>query len=146
MREITGNIWDHLDEEYTRICITTNGDINSKGELVMGCGIAFQAKSRWPQLPKILGEESRENRLKVNLIYLPTHFLVTFPVKYHWNEKASLYLIKSSAQSLNKLCCIHPHLTFILPKPGCGNGGLVWEDVRKIIEPELNDNILVIDY
>lgn len=146
MREINGDLWDFLDKPNHRICITTNGDINSKGELVMGRGCAYQAKQKWPQLPKILAEQSREDRLKVNLVYLPSHFLVTFPVKYHWNENASLYLIKDSAISLNKLSQTLPHLTFILPKPGCGNGGLYWEDVRKVIEPILSDQIFIIDF
>lgn len=32
----------------------------------------------------------------------------------------------------------------ILPRPGCGNGRLRWEDVRKILEPILDDRFTVV--
>lgn len=34
----------------------------------------------------------------------------------------------------------------LIPKPGCGNGGLKWEDVKKQIEPLLDDRFIIIDY
>ena len=41
MKEIKGNLWDFHDQGYF-VCITTNGEINSKTppELIMGKGIA----------------------------------------------------------------------------------------------------------
>jgi len=145
MLEIIGNLWDYAYKENFRICITTNGFVKSNGECVMGRGCALEAKERYPQLPKLLGNSITAYGNKLNLIYLPDTFLVSFPVKHHWKEQADINLIKKSAESLNWLSTIHPHLTFILPKPGCGNGSLNWNNVKKVIEPILNDKIIIID-
>jgi hypothetical protein len=54
MTEIVGNLWDYIDDPDVIICITTNGDINSRGEAVMGRGCAFEAKKRFPGVEKEL--------------------------------------------------------------------------------------------
>ena len=52
MKEVKGDIWK---SDCDIIAITTNGVVKKNGELVMGRGIASQAKQRYPDIPKILG-------------------------------------------------------------------------------------------
>mgnify|MGYP001580901715 CR=1 FL=1 len=57
---------------------------------------------------------------------------------------ADLELIKESASQLAVVAGAYSNKTFVLPRPGCGNGGLKWEDVKPVIEPILPDNVHVI--
>src|SRR5258708_33340540 len=98
MKEIKGELWDYHEDFHSVICITTNGFVKKNGEAVMGKGCAAEAKTRYPELPKILGTHIRENG---NIpLYLPVHLILTFPVKHNWWEEADLELIKDSVRSL----------------------------------------------
>ena len=50
-----GDMWDRFGK-VDLFCITTNGTLNSKGNLIMGAGIAKEASRRMPELPKEAGE------------------------------------------------------------------------------------------
>ena len=142
MKEIVGELWDYLNKNFTRICITTNGDINSRGLAVMGRGCAFEAKKRFPWIARDLAQLIE---MKGNIFQHVYGNIYAFPVKHHWDEPADLDLIKESAKSLASRALEYPLTTFILPRPGCGNGRLTWEEVKPVIEPILvTDNIWVI--
>jgi hypothetical protein len=140
-------------------CITTNGFVKNNGNLVMGAGVAGQAQSRYPQLPKIWGESyslrkgyhrvgartqdeppkllvgphAQELRVQDDLTHDFT--FVSFPVKYNWYEKADLNIIKNSAYDLAQAIEDYGWEKVLLPRPGCGNGQLDWEEVMPIIAP-----------
>ena len=143
MQEIVGNFWDVRSEVKV---ITTNGDINRLGKAVMGRGIAKQAADRYPELPTILARFLRSHGN--HIIYLgrldDTNFL-SFPVKDHWNEKAKLSLIARSIQELLEAAEFMGAQGFLLPRPGCGNGGLLWSEVKPILEPRLDDRFTIIN-
>lgn len=134
MTYATGDLFAQYDLGQS-ICITTNGVINSRGRVVMGRGCALEAAERWPYLPKLVAEHVREHGNVPGLI-LPR--IYTFPVKRHWDEKATLALIRESATNLIGLF----HATgkterLYIPRPGCGNGRLAWRDVRPVLEEVL---------
>ncbi len=52
MKEYVGDIWQSGADV---ICVTTNGVLRKNGDLVMGAGIALEAKKRYPRLPAFLG-------------------------------------------------------------------------------------------
>lgn len=139
MIEIIGNAWSYYGQDKTIICITTNGFLKQNGEAVMGRGIAFQAAHYFPEMPELLGEHIRKHG------NVPTIFekykLITFPVKRFWFEKASLEIIKQSAELFLKM--LKEDWTYILTRPDCNNGKLDWKDVKPIIE-FLPDNVKVI--
>lgn len=135
MKEAFGNLWD-FDGWH---CVTTNGYISQyKHRAVMGRGCAKEAADRWPQLPFKLGRKIHANG---NHVYLFSELdLITFPVKHNWWERADLELIKQSAQELNNLSGVIGAAPVYLPRPGCGNGGLRWEEVKPVIEPILKSD------
>lgn len=146
MKEIHGELWDYFGKPDCIVCITTNGFVKKNGEAVMGAGNAKQAKERMPWLPGVFGTVLKELGNVVHLFGTPgeEEMIVVFPVKHNWWERADTELIKKSAERL-KLYATRwfKEYTFILPRPGCGNGGLRWEDVRPLLEG-LPDNVHVI--
>lgn len=152
---IKRNIKD-LDGQHC-YCITTNGSIKkvkNYNELVMGRGIALAAKQLHPELPKLLA--SYVSQIGNHVYYISELNLFSFPVKHHWSEKADIELIKRSCIELlwyikfglsNQLITMFSEKQIIiteenpvyLPKPGCNNGQLKWEDVEREIEPIIKD-------
>jgi len=145
MKEITGSIWK---EPATIICITTNEIINAKGALVMGRGIAFQCVGRNPGIQFLFGDLVKNN----GSIFQVTQYLdrpsgrllALFPVKQHWKQFAKLTIIEKSAIELGNFAYHQRDAIFLLPRPGHGNGGLDWDDVKPRIEQLLLDNVHII--
>jgi hypothetical protein len=147
MKEITGNLWDYYGKPKTYLCITTNGFVKKDGTAVCGRGCAKEANIKHPDFAENLGWLLITEGNKFQWV-LP--YLYAFPVKYNWWEKADLKLIRKSALELKdcitKICEIHGgaiDIKFILPRPGCGNGGRTWEEVKPLLE-DLPDNVFVI--
>lgn len=146
MIEATGNLWTYPAD--VRV-ITTNGFVKVNGEAVMGAGCAKEAAKRWPELPKLLAKHIKEAG---NTVYqFPASSgilnLVAFPVKHNWWEPADPALIEKSCQELVALAGMYDHSTiFVIPRPGCGNGRLRWEDVKPILERYLDDRFHVITF
>lgn len=144
MIEVRGNLWTY--PAVLRI-ITTNGTVKKNGECVMGRGCALEAKQKYPALPYELGKNLR---IVGNVPVRLRTDLWTFPVKHQWYQKADPELIECSAMVLaDKLDDIYPNdegHVFVMPRPGCGNGGLRWEDVKPVLEPILDDRFHVITF
>lgn len=146
MIEVTGNLWTY--EPADARCITTNGDVRKDGRAVMGRGCAYEAKERYPDIQMDLGRcLTRAGNHVHELIKIDNWVLLTFPVKHHWNDQADLDLICRSALELMRYLD-HDEIGLkhvLLPRPGCGNGRLRWEDVRTVLYPILDDRVYVID-
>jgi hypothetical protein len=142
--EVRGNIWVY---EADVKCITTNGYVRKDGAAVMGRGVALQCKTIFPGIEFNLGAMIAAGGNVVHRFGEPprtTHPLYSFPVKVNWNEKARLELIELSAIQLAAMP-FSPDSTVVLPRPGCGNGELKWEQVKPVIEGILDDRFHVID-
>ena len=142
MKEVFGNLW----EFDGIIAITTNGFVKRVGTCVMGRGCAKQATIRFPGLPHKLGTRIAADGNHV--FYFPEHRLITFPVKHTWWEVADLGLIERSARELLKLIEVKKIKEAVyLPRPGCGNGRLKWEGVKKLLSPILkSDQFHIVTY
>lgn len=115
----------------------------------MGRGCALQAKEANPGIEYKLGRLLAEHGNRVmRLAALPDgSHLGTFPVKHHWREKADLDLIERSARQLVALADRHRYRRLLIPRPGCGNGQLSYEDVRPILEEILTgDRFKIVTY
>jgi hypothetical protein len=139
MREICGNIWDY--RETAIVAITTNGQVSRSGRAVMGRGVAAQAAMRFPEIPEKLAQCIIEAGNHVH--YLGDN-IVSFPVEHSPYQLPDLRLIECSARELVAMADDRGWQSVIVPRPGCGGGGLSWKDVRPILENCFDDRFTVI--
>jgi len=140
MKLIKGNLWDF--HQYGPVCITTNGIIKKNGELVMGAGIALQAKQRFPEVPIMLGDAVRTYGNCV--LYMSVERMFSFPTKHDWCDPSDINLIAESALQLVGLTTQLGFTQVYLPKPGCANGQLSWSKVSTVIGAVLDDRFTVV--
>lgn len=133
--EVVGNIWGLHDYRHV-IVIPTNGTITLHKKAVMGRGLAADAVTKYPKIQKELGERLRDFGNHVH--YFPRWFLITFPVKHQWFEQADLSLIQQSTTELQQCVLLHKLKHVLVPRVGCGNGGLSWNDVKPILQATLD--------
>lgn len=141
---LSSNILNSFDA----ICFTSNGVVKTNGELVMGAGIAKAFRYRWPDLPKRFGavvrlDGNRVQYYEQQLTYEKDIFIVSFPTKNHWKDDSDIELIKKSANELIQLTDRMKWKSVGLTKPGCGLGGLSWNEVSKVVGPILDDRITI---
>jgi hypothetical protein len=131
--------------------ITTNSTLKKNGALVMGRGIARQARDRFPGLDTALGGEIARrcgNRGEYGLLVSPRWPAAkpgAFQVKTDYVQPASLSLIRLSAIALLAWCEEHPGAAVHLNFPGIGNGGLARAQVLPLLK-SLPDNVNVWEY
>lgn len=143
MIELKSNYWD-VAEKYDVLVCTTNSVLKSNGELVMGAGIAKDFKDRYPDLPRFFGGQMCKNTSKLingwpfygimsvfDIIDKQT--LIALQTKYHYKDKSPLDLIVRSCEMLKEYCDKYYINKVLMTRPGCGNGGLKWEDVKPAI-------------
>lgn len=145
MKEVTGNLWDYPADV---ICVTTNGFIKKDGTCVMGRGCAYEASQKDKTFPALLGHHIKMNGNVVGMIgVINGKPVLSFPVKHKWFEKADLALIEQSAKQLRQWADYQDlPTTIVIPRPGCGNGKLAWEDVKAVLAPILDDRFHIISF
>ena len=142
MNETRGNAWDLL-VDFDLLFITTNGFIKNNGDAVMGRGIALEAKKRYPNIARLLGKQISQEG---NHVHLLSSKLASFPVKHDWREKADIKLIERSARQAIQLANEHGLERILLPRPGCGNGGLNWRDVKLSLINILDERFYIVSF
>ena len=112
--------------------------VNCEG--YMGKGVAYQFKTRFPENNRLYVKECRQHNLtpgKVLVTQEEGRTIVNFPTKDKWREPSRLEYIQSGMDAMiQELSAFNIH-AIAIPPLGCGNGGLRWDDVRRIIETEL---------
>ena len=144
MKESNKDIWE---TELDAICVTTNGVVTKNG-LVMGKGFALQVSERFPGIAKFFGKQVQHQgnvpHLYRNYPLIKESYIISLPTKHHWRDPADIELIKSSIRLLVEIADRNLHLKRIgMTRPGCGYGGLDWNEVKAVIEPLLDDRFIV---
>lgn len=155
---VSKNIWDlYRDDPTCSIVIPTNLGYKRNGCNVMGRGLAKQAARRFTTLPLIYGTHCFQMAAEgiTRVVWLSNLRLWMFPVKplnkdnpsMSWKQPASLELIQRSLESLAFAATVHATGTIYIPFVGCGNGGLLKEQVYPLLYKCLNQNkFCLVDY
>lgn len=131
--------------------ITTNPIRRTDGAVVMGRGIALQAKERYPSLPYDFGNALNRLHPEIDQSFVgeigkyEETPIWWFMVKNHWREQADLGVIASSIfylkNGFNGLETKRIDLNF----PGIGNGRLPRDSVLYLLE-DLPNNVHIWEY
>lgn len=140
MLEIVGDIWDYADQSV--IVITTNGSLTRDGRAVIGRGVAKQAISRFPDLAAKLGKCVVENG---NHVFDLGEGIVSFPVEETAWSLPDKRIITRSACELRVMADMRKWQKIIVPRPGCGGGGLAWQEVKPLLEPWFDERFVLIN-
>lgn len=142
----TGNIWDTVGKSNHVLVITTN-NIITKGKLVMGAGVALEAKQKFPVLPYYLANEIEYSGRDYYFVTTLVSFgdseveIGALQTKRHWRDKSSLTLVDNSIYCMQQFANNHPRLILDCVMPGIGFGGLSYDAV-KIITDECPNNVI----
>ena len=149
MKEVFGEAFDLLrSDAYDSLCILTNGFVKANGEGVMGRGIAKKVCSYIPHMPRILGNklQMHGNHVQELMTTSKGNMLIMFPTKDYWYNSSDPKIILQSCKELNAFIEEKGLQSVLLPRPGCGNGGLDWEDVKLLIEDVISDKVSIVTY
>lgn len=156
MIEEDGGYWERASKkDLDALVCTTNNVVKSNGALVMGRGIAAQFRETFPYLDLnwgaiVEGIQEGGNEDYNILIDGPrkwqhnTIYLVGLQTKRDWAQPSPIELVIESCKKLALLANIMTWSKVLMTKPGCGNGGLTWKEVRKNIK-FLDDRFIIID-
>lgn len=121
--------------------VTTNAIIKANGELVMGRGMAREARERDKQIAiyfgRALADIKKDSRYFEYGLFIPSLWPHRkegmFQTKNDYRKEASIYLIATSTNMLVSWCKAYSDMQVHLNYPGIGNGGLSKEIVEPII-------------
>jgi hypothetical protein len=139
MIEIVGDIWEY--PETAVIAITTNGSLTRDGRAIFGRGVAKQAALRYPGLADELGRLLADQG---NHVFDLGNGIVTFPVEETPWSLPDLRIIARSAGELRLQADHSGWQQIVVPRPGCGGGGLTWEEVKPLLESCFDQRFFVI--
>lgn len=75
-------------------------------------------------------------------------FVINLPTKNHYANPSRLEWVDGGLQRIRTLIDEYGISSLAMPAPGCGNGGLDWAQVKKLIERHLSEvpiNITVVE-
>jgi hypothetical protein len=125
------------------IIVTTNSFLTSEVKLVMGRGAAWQLKMKMPGIDRIFGKLIHESCGHLGCYGLIFHKRYgAAQVKYRFNERARLDLIRLSMTMLSTVAGKDQSSIFNINFPGIGNGGLKKHQVQSLLKI-LPDNVHV---
>lgn len=126
-------------------CITTNCQLRHNNDAVMGAGVALAFATRYPQLPRLLGNHIAMCHRGVDVITtINDTDIVALPTKENWRYSSSPDFVLESCRLLVALADKHGWKTITLPPPGCGLGGLKWAQLRPILDTLLDGRFWVV--
>jgi hypothetical protein len=138
--ELQGDLWA-LHAQGAIVAITTGGQVNRDGCCAMPRGCASQARERFPGLAWTLGQQILRHG---NHVFDLGRRVVSFPVENSPLEMPEPRLIDQSCRELVELTDYKGWNQVVVPRPGCGGGGLEWPAVRPLLERHFDNRFLVI--
>lgn len=112
--------------------------VNCEG--YMGKGIAYQFKLQYPQNNKDYIKACKSGNLKVGKMHYfkeKDKVIINFPTKNKWRAKSKMSYIEEGLDDLKSVIETLNIKTIAIPPLGSGNGGLIWSEVKSLIEKKL---------
>lgn len=117
--------------------------VNTAG--IMGKGIALQFRKRFPAMHEAYRKACAAGEVQPGRMHVyerremfGPRYLINFPTKRHWKERARIEDIEGGLKSLAEEIQSRGIQSIAIPALGCGLGGLSWADVfpriRKALE------------
>src|SRR5690606_12667459 len=101
-----------------------------------------QFKLEFPDNYKSYEQACRLKKIKPGIVHMfheNGKTIINFPTKDKWREKSKYEYIEDGLKSLRKEIESRNIRSISIPPLGCGNGGLEWSTVKKIIIENLKD-------
>lgn len=109
--------------------------VNCEG--YMGKGIAYQFKLAFPENNKSYVNACNSGKLRIGTLHYFEEcgkIIINFPTKDKWRAKSKMEYIERGLDELIKLIESRKISSIAIPPLGSGNGGLIWADVKTLIE------------
>jgi len=124
---------------------------------VMGKGIALQFKKKWPAAFKDYKKVCDREELRPGMMHVhdlgmlagKPYYIIHFPTKDHWRGKSKVSYVEDGLKELVKTVQALGIKSIAVPPLGCGNGGLEWSSVERLISEAfapLEDTVEVLLY
>lgn len=109
---------------------------------VMGAGVAKQFRFRYPHNYEIYQRACKHHILKPGRIIRVRESDLAIEIwnaatKDHWRDPSKLSWVHDIIDTM--AFSLHPDDVVVMPRLGCGLGGLHWPTVRDLIETYLSD-------
>lgn len=115
--------------------------VNTVG--VMGKGVALDFANKWPTIVAEYKKCCWNKSLKSGgclLFDLPDgRKWAALATKNHWRNSSKVEWVQSGLKELAHLAKQAGIQSIAIPPPGCGNGGLDWEQIEPIVLSNLNE-------
>ncbi|WP_391207697.1 macro domain-containing protein [Psychrobacillus sp. L4] len=114
--------------------------VNCEG--YMGKGIAYQFKLQFPNNNKDYVKACKTRELQIGKLHYfreDGKIIINFPTKNKWRAKSKMEYVEKGLDELVKLIKLLDIKTIAIPPLGSGNGGLIWSEVKNLIEKKLAD-------
>ena len=118
--------------------------VNCEG--VMGKGIALLFKKAFPENFDAYKEACEKQEVQIGQMFVfvaeaelhrKRKFIINFPTKNKWQNKSRIEDIKKGLKDLKIVIRDKKIKSIAIPALGCGLGGLVWSEVKPLIEEAL---------
>lgn len=144
MREVGADLFEYACDA---LVVPINWQTKRDGTAVMGAGVAKLAAGRWPWLPPSLGARIRQDHRRIGTTFFDigdAFTVVCLPTKRDWRNPSDPNLIAVEVGRLAMYAELRQWQTVVLPRLGCGRGGLDWEQqVRPLLVSVLDDRFVV---
>ncbi|PRY01648.1 type II toxin-antitoxin system antitoxin DNA ADP-ribosyl glycohydrolase DarG [Allonocardiopsis opalescens] len=115
--------------------------VNTVG--VMGKGVALQFKRAFPEIFAEYVRACEDGRMRPGRVLAirvsDGRWILNFPTKRHWRQPSRMEDIRSGLDDLVRHLTEKRIRSVAIPPLGCGNGGLAWPQVRRLIIEKLAD-------
>ncbi len=112
---------------------------------IMGKGVALAFKNAFPDNYNSYKKACENKELDIGKLFITEtsqlypKYIINFPTKKHWKNPSKYEYIIEGLKELSKFIKEKQIKSIALPPLGCGNGKLEWNNVKFIIELNLND-------